>query len=102
MLFGADINSGGVGINQGQALEMNSFTGIIFLFAHSLLIASFKWGRLGPAAESVYTDSPTGSSLPLCLQAATKQITAKAHGTMLANGHKGHQISVGLGLSIPL
>jgi hypothetical protein len=35
MLFAADINSGGVGMNQRQALEMNSFTGIIFLFAHS-------------------------------------------------------------------
>ena len=35
-----------------------------------------KWGRLGPAAESVYTDSPTGSSLPK--GAATKQITAKS------------------------
>jgi hypothetical protein len=35
MLFAADINSGGVGMDQRQALEMNSFTGIIFLFAHS-------------------------------------------------------------------
>jgi hypothetical protein len=35
MLFAADINSGGVGMDQRQALEMNSFTGTIFLFAHN-------------------------------------------------------------------
>jgi hypothetical protein len=35
MLFATDINSGGVGINQRQALEMNSFAGFVFPFAHS-------------------------------------------------------------------
>jgi hypothetical protein len=48
-----------------------------------------KWGRLGPAAESVYKTLQRGRASLFSLQAATKQITAKAHGTMLANGHKG-------------
>ena len=36
MFFGTDVNSSRVGINQRQALEMNSFTGFVFLFARSL------------------------------------------------------------------
>ena len=35
MLFATDINSGGVGMDQRQALEMNFFSGFAFLFAHS-------------------------------------------------------------------
>src|SRR6516225_11363277 len=59
-------------------------------------------GQARPGGGIGLLDSPTGSSLPLCPQAATKQITAKATGTMLANGHERHQTSVGLSLPIPL
>jgi len=59
-------------------------------------------GQARPGSGIGLLDSPTGSSLPLSPEAATKQITAKATGTMLANGHKRHQTSVGLSLPIPL
>src|SRR5262252_8684340 len=36
----------------------------LFLFLRIAYDRFNKWGRLGPAAESVYTDPPTGSSLP--------------------------------------
>jgi hypothetical protein len=36
MLFGTDVNSSRLGVDQVQALEMNSFAGFVFLFAHSL------------------------------------------------------------------
>jgi hypothetical protein len=35
VFFATNINSGGVGINQRQALAMNSFAGFVFPFAHS-------------------------------------------------------------------
>jgi hypothetical protein len=35
MFFGTDVDSSGVGINERQALKMNSFTGFVLLFAHS-------------------------------------------------------------------
>ena len=53
-------------------------------------------GQARPGSGIGLLDSPTGSSLPNSPEAATKQITAKATGTMLANGHKRHQTSVGL------
>jgi hypothetical protein len=46
-------------------------------------------GQARPGSGIGLLDSPTGSSLPSTPEAATKQITAKATGTMLANGHKG-------------
>jgi hypothetical protein len=36
MLFGTDVNSSRVRVDQRQALEMSSFAGFVFLFAHSL------------------------------------------------------------------
>jgi len=46
-------------------------------------------GQARPGGGIGLLVSPTGSSLPDPLQAATKQFTAKNTGTMLANGHKG-------------
>ena len=59
-------------------------------------------GQARPGGGIGLLNSPTGSSLPLFPKAATKQITAKATGTMLVNGHKRHQTSVGLSLPVPL
>jgi len=77
MLFAADINSGGVRMDQRQALEMNFFSGFAFLFAHRFALLQLM-GQARPGSGIGLLDSPTGSSLPLALQAATKQITAKA------------------------
>src|ERR1700739_3492971 len=62
---------------------------LLFCFLRIAFDCFNKWGRLGPAAESVYKTLQRGRASLFSLQAATKQITAKAHGTMLANGHKG-------------
>jgi hypothetical protein len=35
MFFGTDINSGRVRVDEREALQMNSFIGFVFLFAHS-------------------------------------------------------------------
>src|SRR5262245_19401167 len=59
-------------------------------------------GQARPGGGIGLLDSPTGSSLPLFPKAATKQITAKATGTMLVNGHKRQHTSVGLSLPVPL
>jgi hypothetical protein len=45
-------------------------------------------GQARPGGGIGLLISPAGSSLPNLLQAATKQITAKATGTMLASVHK--------------
>jgi hypothetical protein len=81
MPFGTDINSGRIRVDQRQASERGSFTGFIS-FLRIAYDCFNKWGGLTPGSGISLLNSPTGSSLPNT-QAATKQITAKATGTML-------------------
>ena len=53
MLFAANIDPRSVGVNQRQAFKMNSLVALFF-FLRIAFDCFNKWGRLGPAAESVY------------------------------------------------
>jgi hypothetical protein len=52
--------------------------------AASLVLPLHLTEQARPGSGIGLQDSPTGSSLPNSHEAATKQITAKAHGTMLS------------------
>jgi hypothetical protein len=50
--FSTNINSRSIGIDDWQHLQTNTFIGFALFPAHKLFLVK-KWGRLGPAAESV-------------------------------------------------
>src|SRR5262249_29476585 len=74
---------------------MNFLSVFVFFSAHSFLLLQ-KNGRARPGSGIGLLDSPTGSSLPKGGRHQTNH--RQSTGTMLANGHKGHQTSVGLSL----